>query len=91
MEPGADPDLFDEAAFRRRGEWDQYMDYVEESKVGGTPVFLQYPEYPGLGSWRLLVQLNAVIVPVGLNFGDGGHGYAFLSEDGRTAKFLWQG
>lgn len=90
MEPGEDPDTLDEDTFRERGAWDQYMDAVAESKLGGTPAFLQYPEYPGPGAWRLLVQLNALVVPAGPNFGDGGIGYAFLSEDGRVAKFLWQ-
>lgn len=88
--PGEDPEVLDEMEFRALDRWDQYMDYVAESKLGGTPAFLQYPEYPSPGRWRLLVQLNAAVVPVGLPFGDGGYGYAFLSEDRRTAKFLWQ-
>jgi len=29
-------------------------------------------------------------VPFEVNFGDAGVGYAFLSEDGTTSKFLWQ-
>ncbi|HEX8033723.1 MAG TPA: hypothetical protein VF510_07745, partial [Ktedonobacterales bacterium] len=90
LEPGEDPEVLDEDEFRQRGDWDRFMDYVEESKIGGTPAFLQYQEYPGPGRWQLLAQLNALIVPAGPNFGDAGYGYAFLSEDGRVAKFLWQ-
>jgi hypothetical protein len=90
LEMDEDPDVLDENAFRARDEWDHYMDYVDENKVGGVPAFLQYPEYPGPGGWRLITQLNASVVPCGLPFGNGGIGYAFLSEDGGTAKFLWQ-
>lgn len=90
LEPGEDPEALDEDAFRQRDAWDRYMHYVAESKLGGAPAFFQYPEYPGPGTWRLLVQLNALVVPAGLPFGDAGYGYAFLSEGGRVAKFLWQ-
>ena len=53
-------------------------------------MFVQNEEYPGPGSWRLLLQIDSCKVPFCLNFGDGGVGYIFLSEDGKTAKFLWQ-
>lgn len=87
---GEDPDYLDENAFRARGEWNAYYDYVRESKVGGTPAFLQGPESPGPGAWRLLAQVNSTLTPCGINFGDGGVGYLFLSSDGREARFLWQ-
>jgi hypothetical protein len=63
---------------------------LDGNKVGGTPGFMQGDEFPGPGQWRLLLQLDAMQVPFYINFGDAGIGYAFLSEDGRTAKFLWQ-
>jgi uncharacterized protein YwqG len=90
FEPGEDPEVLDENAFHERDEWDRYIDYVDENKVGGVPAFLQYPEYPGPESWRLITQLNAFVVPCGLPFGNRGIGYAFLSEGGDIAKFLWQ-
>jgi len=62
----------------------------DEVKVGGTPMFLQGEEYPEGGDWRLLLQLDSASVPFYVNFGDAGVGYAFISEDGRKGKFLWQ-
>lgn len=69
---------------------DRYFDLMKENKVGGTPVFLQNPEFPEGRGWRLLLQLNSMPAPFEVNFGDAGVGYAFLSEDGTTGKFLWQ-
>lgn len=90
LRPDNDPEQLDESEFEASGNWDRFCAYVEESKIGGTPAFLQHPEYPDAGMWRLLVQINSTIVPAGPNFGDAGIGYAFLSEDMQTAKFLWQ-
>lgn len=81
---GEDPDDLDESDAG-------YADLVNESKIGGAPGFIQSPEYPGPGNWRLLAQLDSAIVAAGPNFGDAGIGYLFLSEDGRVGKFLWQG
>jgi len=62
----------------------------EELKIGGTPIFLQGEAYPDGGEWCLLLQLDSASVPFYVNFGDAGIGYAFISEDGRRGKFLWQ-
>lgn len=61
------------------------------NKIGGSPAFLQSPEWPSGGPWRLLLQLDSANVPFWVNFGDAGVGYAFIAEDGQTGKFLWQG
>ena len=90
LTPGEDPDTLDEDEFRARDAWEEYCEYVNESKIGGTPAFLQNPEYPGSGEWKLLAQLNWDLFDYNINFGDGGVGYAFLNESGDTAKFLWQ-
>lgn len=82
LKMGADPD--------RGFEDDVDGSAFEEVKIGGTPVFLQGEEYPGNGEWHLLLQLDSVTVPFYVNFGDAGVGYAFISKDGRTGKFLWQ-
>jgi hypothetical protein len=82
LEPGADP----EHGF----EDDEDGVAYEEVKIGGTPIFLQGEEYPAGGGWRLLLQLDSATVPFYVNFGDAGVGYAFISEDGRSGKFLWQ-
>lgn len=72
------------------GEWGAYADVLEGNKVGGTPIFWQADEFPGPGSWRLLLQLDSTRVPFFVNFGDAGTGYAFLSAEGTEARFLWQ-
>jgi hypothetical protein len=90
LEPGEDPNVLDENEFRARDAWGAYCDHLEESKIGGAPAFLQNPEYMGLGSWRLLAQLTWDLFDYNINFGDAGIGYAFIDEDGATAKFLWQ-
>ncbi len=64
--------------------------YLDENKIGGTPFFLQYFEYPGLGRWKLIAQIQSTIIPQELNFGDAGIGYIFLSHDISEAKFIWQ-
>ncbi len=84
LQPGEDPETFEEADEEMmKGRWD-------ENKIGGTPAFLQYEEYPQGGPWKLLLQLDSVNVPFDINFGDAGSGYGFISEDGRSGKFLWQ-
>lgn len=90
LTPGEDPDVLDENEFRARDAWDEYCAYLDESKIGGAPAFLQYPEHPGRGNWRLLAQLNGDLFDYNINFGDAGVGYAFIDEDGAAAKFLWQ-
>lgn len=65
---------------------------MSEIKIGGTPVFLQNEEYPtgNRDDWQLLLQMDSCSVPFDINFGDAGVGYAFISRDGKTGKFLWQ-
>jgi hypothetical protein len=53
------------------------------------PDFLQGEEYPKGGPWRLLHQLDSTSAPFGVNFGDAGVGFAFLSQDGTVGTFLW--
>jgi hypothetical protein len=40
--------------------------------------------------WRLVVQLDATTLPLLVNFGDGGIGYAFVDPTGIEGRFLWQ-
>jgi uncharacterized protein YwqG len=89
---GEEPDFIDE---RERTKWEltkreEYLSALHGNKIGGSPFFIQNTEYPGPGRWHLLLQLHSTTVPFSVNFGDSGAGYLFLSEDGRTAKFLWQ-
>ncbi len=60
---------------------------------GVEPLWLQGEETPGEEEgepWTLLVQLDATALPVDVDFGDAGIGYAFLSPDGGEGRFLWQ-
>jgi uncharacterized protein YwqG len=87
-----DPDFVSEEVRIKwsKGECSEYFKSLDGNKMGGSPSFVQNDEFPGPGNWKLLLQLDASIVPFYLNFGDAGVSYVFLSEDGMTAKFLWQ-
>lgn len=50
----------------------------EESKVGGSPAFMQGDEFPFEQPCQLLLQLDSCSVPFSINFGDSGVGYAFV-------------
>jgi uncharacterized protein YwqG len=82
LQPGEDRDALDEDESAAAAEI--------ENKIGGTPAFLQFSEWPSAGPWRLLLQLDSAKMPFEVNFGDSGVGYAFIAEDGQTGKFLWQ-
>lgn len=69
---------------------ENYAKALDKNKIGGTPLFLQGTEFPDSGKWDLLMQIDSTKVPFFINFGGSGVGYAFLSEDGKKAKFLWQ-
>lgn len=75
---------------------DAYWAALLEDKVGGTPV--PTPFGPRFGAdydgWQFILQLNAKDNadngdPFSLNMAYDAVGYAFLSPDGRTGKFLW--
>ncbi len=44
---------------------------------------------PGDG-WELIVQLDTDSLPLYVDFGDGGVGYAFVAPDRLEGRFLWQ-
>jgi uncharacterized protein YwqG len=87
-----DPDYVDAGSHPEwtDSQWNEYHDLLTGNKIGGTPCFIQNAEFPPGGQWNLLLQLDSTSVPFYINFGDAGVGYAFLSEDGEKAKFLWQ-
>jgi uncharacterized protein YwqG len=89
---GEDPEgiVEDEQSHESPQAWAQFAELCSEIKIGGTPAFLQGPEFPAGDNWRLLLQLDSTKVPFYVNFGDAGVGYAFLSEDGTSGRFLWQ-
>ena len=79
-----------ERASWSEAKWEEYANALDGNKIGGTPIFLQGDEFPGPGSWKLLMTLDSTHVPFFVNFGDAGIAYAFISEDGTVGKFLWQ-
>lgn len=80
----------------QRQDWDeatndQYAEQLMGNKIGGTPCFLQYDEFPpGEENWQLLLQLDSTDVPFYINFGDAGVAYAFINQDATLGKMLWQ-
>ncbi len=91
LQPGMDPDMFDENKAKENDEaWRAYCQHWDDFKLGGSPVFIQYEEYPDEGSWHLLLQIPSLALPFQVNFGAAGVGYVFLNETGDVAKFLWQ-
>ena len=71
-------------------EFEQYASILEGNKISGTPIFLQYDEFPEGEDYRLLIQLDSTQVPFDINFGDAGIGYGFINCTGTEGKFLWQ-
>jgi hypothetical protein len=96
---GEDPDAgtWDDVDSDDKEAWDAYFSALCEDKIGGTPV----PTINNAGKlaaltaeWRLLLQLNAKDNegngdPFFLNLSYDGVGYAFISPDGRTGRFVW--
>lgn len=71
-------------------QFEAYASVLEGNKIGGTPIFLQYDEFPGEGEWQLLLQLDSTQVPFSVNFGDAGIAYAFINPEATVGKLLWQ-
>jgi uncharacterized protein YwqG len=92
LEPGEDPDFIDESDKHKMSseERDEYNEALSGNKIGGTPGFMQFPEFPNGGPWNLLLQLDSATVPFDINVGDAGIAYMFISTDGQKGKFLWQ-
>jgi hypothetical protein len=100
LHPGEDPDAGAWDTYAQRAEArDAYFVALCEDKVGGVPVptinnAKELAAYIS-GGWRLLLQLNAKDNEGGtgdlffLNISYDGVGYAFISPDGRSGKFLW--
>ncbi|MGV9772248.1 hypothetical protein [Streptosporangium sp. NPDC003464] len=61
-----------------------------ESRMYGSPAWLQSEEYPPGGPWSFLFQLDSCSEWCPLDFGDAGVGYGFISGDGQEGRFLWQ-
>jgi len=77
-------------ANRKYPAFEEYINAMEGTKLGGGPLFVQYDEFPEGEDWRLLLQLDSATVPFALNFGDMGVGYAFIDATGTRGRFLWQ-
>ena len=92
LNTGEDPDYIPQEARYELTEEEReaYHEATQGNKIGGTPGFLQNDEFPGPDYSKLIAQLDSPLLPFDVNFGDSGIGYVFLSQDGRSGKFLWQ-
>lgn len=96
---GDDPEAgaWDKVDSDDKEAWDAYFEALCEDKVGGTPTptINNVEELPTqMDNWLLALQLNAKDNegnddPFFLNLAYDGVGYALLSPDGRSGKFLW--
>lgn len=92
----AEEGAWDNVDSEDRAAWDWYFHALLEDKIGGTPVpttnFNPREDFAA-GEWLLLLQLDTKVNqdedPFMINFAPDGTGYAFISEDGRRAKFMW--
>jgi hypothetical protein len=82
-EPAYDPAL----SLNDEGDLSYESGFLLADKIGGSPRFVQGPEFPEGSGWRLLVQFGAL--QDALPFG-GGFAYAFLAADGASGKMVWQ-
>lgn len=95
-EYAVDESPVEEAAYVPQAELDSLAaserDSITESwcgnKIGGSPYWIQYEEFP-FDDWRLLLQLEDGTYPFNLNLGTG-IGYVFLNTDCTEGKLLWQ-
>ncbi|CDH46914.1 DUF1963 domain-containing protein [Candidatus Contendibacter odensensis] len=86
----------EETAYVPQEELDRRADSEREpiveswrgNKIGGSPYWIQYEEFP-FDDWRLLLQLEDGAYPFNLNLGTG-IGYVFLNAACTEGKLLWQ-
>jgi hypothetical protein len=86
-----DPDQLSNGELGRLDPADRagYFARLAGSKVGGTPSWIQGPEFPPGGPWKLLLQLESER-PLQLSLGDAGVAYAFIDAHGQQGRLLWQ-
>lgn len=69
---------------------DQYCQTYGQTKMGGTPIYIQGDETPqGIG-WKFLLQINSRDVPFYINLGDAGKAYVFINSEIHEGRMFWQ-
>jgi hypothetical protein len=68
--------------------FEAYAKQLKPSKVGGSPLWLQGPDTPLGGPWKLLAQVDIEHVPCWAPFD--GWLYTFVAEDGTSGRMLYQ-
>lgn len=71
-----------------RADASKYVNALVGNKIGGSPIPVENEKFP-FEDWRLLLQLEQVIVPFWVNFGMGCC-LVFSNADVSEAKLLWQ-
>jgi hypothetical protein len=69
-------------------EMDQIAQSWEGTKIGGSPAWTQYEQFP-FDDWLLLFQAAEDRLPVAVNFGTGVV-YCFVNKELSVGKMLWQ-
>jgi hypothetical protein len=72
----------------RAEEIDKIAQSWEGTKIGGSPAWVQYEQFP-LNDWLLLFQATEDRLPVAVNFGTGVV-YCFIDKELTVGKMLWQ-
>lgn len=91
LDMGDDPEFVRDYELRDLTE-KQARDYEKacsRTKIGGTPYFYQFDDFPDENPWQLLCQLDDFSVPFYVNFGTG-MAYMFINSEGTKAKMMWQ-
>lgn len=71
-----------------RADASKYVNALVGNKIGGSPIPVENEAFP-FEDWRLLLQLEQVLIPFWVNFGMGCC-YVFSNADVSEAKLLWQ-
>lgn len=88
--PVEEPDYVSMAALEDLGDHERnaLCEAWRGNKIGGSPAWAQYEEFP-YQDWRLLLQLEDGTYPFNLNLGTG-IGFVFLDATCIEGKLLWQ-
>jgi len=70
------------------GERESALESWRGNKIGGSPYWVQFEEFP-YEAWRLLLQLEDGTYPFSLNLGTG-VGYVFIDSACTEGQLLWQ-
>jgi len=91
LEMGNDPEFKRDYELSELGleDGEEYEKKTRKTKLGGTPCFYQFDDFPDEEAWQLLCQLNDQDMPFYVDFGTG-RAEIFINQDGSCARMMWQ-